>query len=62
MPISRLKEILDGKNIRYVTVSHSTAYTAAAIAAMTHTPGKEIAKSVIVLVDGALAMVVVPGS
>jgi len=62
MPISRLKEILDGKNIRYVIVSHSTAYTAAAIAAMTHTPGKEIAKSVMVLVDGALAMVVVPGS
>ena len=62
MPISRLKEILDGKNIRYVIVSHSTAYTAAAIAAMTHTPGREIAKSVMVLADGALTMVVVPGS
>jgi len=62
MPISRLKEILDGKNIRYIVVSHSTAYTAAAIAAMTHTPGKEIAKSVMVIADGALAMVVVPGS
>jgi len=62
MPINRLKEILDGKNIRYVIVSHSTAYTAAAIAAMTHTPGKEIAKSVMVLVEGKLAMVVVPGS
>jgi Ala-tRNA(Pro) deacylase len=62
MPISRLKELLDGNNIRYVIVSHSTAYTAAAIAAMTHTPGKEIAKSVMVLVDGALTMVVVPGS
>ena len=62
MPISRLKEILDGKNIRFIVVSHSTAYTAAAIAAMTHTPGKEIAKSVMVIADGALAMVVVPGS
>ena len=62
MPINRLKEILDGKNIRYIIVSHSTAYTAAAIAAMTHTPGKEIAKSVMVIADGALAMVVVPGS
>ncbi len=62
MPINRLKEILDANKIRYVIVSHSTAYTAAAIAAMTHTPGKEIAKSVMVLVDGALAMVVVPGS
>ena len=36
MPINRLKEILDEKKIRYVIVSHSTAYTAAAIAAMTH--------------------------
>lgn len=61
MPISRLKEILDAKKIRYIIVSHSTAYTAA-IAAMTHTPGKEIAKAVMVLVDGTLAMVVVPGS
>jgi Ala-tRNA(Pro) deacylase len=62
MPITRLKEILDKNNIRYVVVSHSTAYTAAAIAAMTHTPGREIAKSVMVLVDGMLSMVVVPGS
>lgn len=62
MPITRLKETLDRNNVRYVTIEHSRAYTAAAIAAMTHTPGKEIAKAVMVLVDGALAMVVVPGS
>ena len=62
MPITRLKELLDNNNIRYVIVSHSTAYTAAAIAAITHTPGKEIAKAVMIVVDGALAMVVVPGS
>ena len=62
MPITRLKETLDTNNVRYVTVEHSRAYTAAAIAAMTHTPGKEIAKSVMVIADGALAMVVVPGS
>jgi Ala-tRNA(Pro) deacylase len=62
MPITRLQEILDRNNIRYTIMSHSPAYTAAAIAAVTHTPGKEIAKSVIVLVDGALAMVVLPGS
>ncbi len=62
MPISRLKQLLDEKAIRYVVVNHPTAYTAAATAAVTHTPGKEIAKTVMVSVDGALAMVVVPGS
>lgn len=62
MPISRLKEFLDKNNIRYVTVTHSTAYTAAALAQMTHTPGKEIAKAVMAVVDGALAMIIVPGS
>jgi Ala-tRNA(Pro) deacylase len=62
MPIARLKKLLDEKNIRYVIVGHSTAYTAAATAAITHTPGKEIAKTVMVTIDGALAMVVVPGS
>ncbi|MGA2991849.1 MAG: YbaK/EbsC family protein [Candidatus Korobacteraceae bacterium] len=62
MPIARLKQLLDQNSIRYVIQSHSTAYTAAATAAITHTPGKEIAKAVMVSIDGVLAMVVVPGS
>ena len=62
MPVQRLKQLLENNHIRYVSIIHSTAYTAAAIAAMTHTPGKEIAKAVMVILDDALAMVVVPGS
>ena len=62
MPIARLKQFLEENRIGYVLVSHSTAYTAAATAAITHTPGKEIAKTVMVMIDGVLAMVVVPGS
>lgn len=62
MPVQRLKDILDRNNIRYVIVSHSIAYTSAAIAVVTHIPGKEIAKSVMVVADGAVAMVVMPGS
>ncbi len=62
MPVQRLKEILDRNGIRYVLISHSRAYTAAAIAAITHIPGKELAKTVMVDIDGDLAMAVVPAS
>jgi Ala-tRNA(Pro) deacylase len=62
MPVQRLKEFLDSNNVQYVVISHSRAFTAAAIGAITHIPGKVIAKTVMVKVDGKLAMVVVPGS
>ncbi len=62
MPVQRLKEFLDQEDIRYVLISHSRAFTAAATAAITHIPGKEIAKTVMVKVDGQLAMAVVPAS
>lgn len=62
MPVQRLKEFLDQNNIRYVVISHSRAFTAAAIGAVTHIPGKVIAKTVMVKIDGKLAMVVIPGS
>lgn len=62
MPVQRLKAFLDKNDIRYVLISHSRAFTAAATAAITHTPGKEIAKTVVVKVNGKLAMAVVPGS
>lgn len=62
MPLSKLKEFLDSRNVKYVVISHSVAYTAAGIAALTHIPGKELAKTVVVKVDGALAMAVVSAS
>jgi Ala-tRNA(Pro) deacylase len=62
MPVQRLKDFLDKNDIQYILISHSRAYTAAAIGAITHIPGKVIAKTVIVKLDGKLAMVVVPGS
>jgi Ala-tRNA(Pro) deacylase len=62
MLLPKLKEFLDSHNIKYVVISHSVAYTAAGIAALTHIPGKELAKTVIVKVDGALAMAVVSAS
>ena len=62
MPLSTLREFLDRNTIKYLVISHSLAYTAQGIAALTHTPGQELAKTVILLVDGRLAMAVVPAS
>ncbi|MEE4161030.1 MAG: YbaK/EbsC family protein [Woeseiaceae bacterium] len=60
MPETRLKDFLDKEHVKYVTIAHSPAYTTQEIAALTHTPGKELAKTVIVKIDGKLAMVVLP--
>src|ERR1039457_5771052 len=62
VPLSMLREFLDRNRIQYMVISHSVAYTAQGIAALTHTPGKELAKTVMVMVDGRLAMAVVPAS
>jgi Ala-tRNA(Pro) deacylase len=62
MSLTRLKEFLDRNAIKYVVISHSVAYTAQGIAALTHISGKELAKTVIVKLDGTMAMAVVPAS
>lgn len=45
-----------------MTISHTVAYTAKEIAALTHISNKELAKTVIVRVDGTMAMAVLPAS
>lgn len=62
MPVSRLREFLDSNSIKYVSISHSTAYTALEIAASAHIPGKELAKTVMIKIDGKMAMAVLPAS
>jgi len=62
MSLSRLKDFLDSCSIKYVQISHSLAFTAQGVAAISHIPGKEVAKTVVVKVDGTLAMAVVPAS
>jgi len=62
MPLSLLREFLDENNVKYIVVSHSPAYTAQAIAALAHVPGKELAKTVVVKLDGRLVMAVLPAS
>jgi Ala-tRNA(Pro) deacylase len=62
MPLERLKKHLDDNKIKYVIKSHSVAYTTPEIAAMAHVPGKEWAKTVIIKIDGKMAMAVLPAS
>src|SRR5215471_6131248 len=62
MPLTKVRAFLDEHHIKYVVISHSKAYTAQGIAAIAHIPGQELAKTVIVKLDGALAMAVLPAS
>jgi Ala-tRNA(Pro) deacylase len=62
MPARKLKQYLDSEGIKYVSLIHSTAYTAQEVAATTHISGKEMAKTVIVELDGEMAMAVLPAN
>lgn len=62
MPVKKLKEYLDSHKVKYITISHSPVYTAQQIAASAHIPGKELAKTVMVKIDGRMAMAVLPAS
>lgn len=62
MPAKLVKEFLDSKNVKYVTIKHSKAYTAQEIAASAHIDGKHLAKTVILKVDGKLVFAVLPSS
>jgi Ala-tRNA(Pro) deacylase len=62
MPVKKLKESLDREKVKYVSIVHSTAYTAQEVAASAHITGKELAKTVIVELDGKMAMAVLPAN
>jgi Ala-tRNA(Pro) deacylase len=60
MPTKQLKEFLDSQRVNYVAVAHPTTYTAHETASLAHI--KAFAKTVIVRIDGALVMAVLPAS
>jgi Ala-tRNA(Pro) deacylase len=62
MPLSKIREYLDSHDVKYLVISHSLAYTAQGVAALAHVSGKKLAKTVILKIDGVLAMAVVPAS
>lgn len=62
MPAEKLRQYLDSEHVKYVSIKHSRAYTAQEVAASAHIPGKELAKTVMVKIDGRMAMCVLPAS
>jgi Ala-tRNA(Pro) deacylase len=58
----QISEFLDSHQVPYLYCRHSLAYTAQGLAHAQHISGKEVAKVVVVLADGAIHMVVLPAS
>lgn len=54
----KIKNFLDENNIKYISIVHPKAYTAQEIASKSHMPGKEIAKTVVLKVDGKYVLAV----
>jgi len=62
MSLQQLRAFLDQNQVKYLTITHSPAHTAQEIAQAAHVPGKEMAKTVMVKIDGEMAMVVLPAT
>lgn len=62
MTLKRLTDFLDLNGVKYKNISHAPAYTAREIAQAAHVPGKDLAKTVMVKIDGRMAMAVMPSS
>lgn len=60
MPVKKLKQFLDENLVKYVTITHSKAFTAQEVAESAHVSGRAMAKVVILDLDGELAMAVLP--
>lgn len=62
MPAQKLKQMLDERGIKYISINHSPAYTARETAASTFVPRREFAKTIIVDLDGEKVMAAVSAS
>lgn len=62
MIAKKLKDYLDSWKVKYTVVTHSPAYTAHEIAQCAHIRGHALAKTVMVRIDGAMAMAVLPSN
>ena len=62
MAATKLKNFLNSRGVRYVTIEHSPAYTVSETAESAHVSGRDFAKTVIVETGGNMAMVVLPAN
>lgn len=62
MPCKKLTDFLEQHQVKYEVIDHPLAYSAQRIAANAGISGRDLAKTVMVEVDGRLAMAVLPAS
>jgi Ala-tRNA(Pro) deacylase len=62
MPAKKLKEFLEREHVPFTSIQHKETYTAQETAQAAHVPGYELAKTVMIEMDGKMAMVVVPAT
>ncbi len=60
MNAPNLRQYLDREKVSYSVISHAPAFSAQKSAALAHVRGREMAKTVMVKIDGRLAMAVMP--
>jgi len=60
MPTTMLKEFLAQNRVVHQVIPHPLAFTATSVAGAAHISGKEMAKTVVVNLDGQLALAVLP--
>ena len=62
MPAKKLKEFLESQHVSFTCIPHKLTYTAQETAEAAHVPGYELAKTIMVQLDGKMAMMVVPAT
>lgn len=62
MPARKLKRFLNEHNISYQVIKHDVANTSQEKAASAHVSGNEFAKTVMIKINGKMAMAVLPAS
>jgi Ala-tRNA(Pro) deacylase len=60
MPVTKVLELLESSGVSYETLEAPAAFTAQQTAEEARIPGRELAKTVVVKIDGAYAMAVLP--
>lgn len=62
MPRSKIQRVLDDNDVKYMVVEHPPTYAALDVAGSARIDGRELAKVVMVKLDGKMAMAVLPAT
>lgn len=62
MPIQQLQDFLDDANVEYMCLTHPPAFTAKELARHVKIAGDKVVKTVIIELDGKMAMLVMPAT